>query len=80
MRRVLEDKISLIVDLIGEAIPLSLARNGAIVILSARSKEKLKNLSDLMNQEDSTSFYKATDVTKKVDVQHELTHPLTVHK
>ncbi|HLR68376.1 MAG TPA: SDR family oxidoreductase [Virgibacillus sp.] len=54
---------------IGEATALHLAKNGAKVVLAARSEEKLKNLSDRINQEGGTSSYKATDVTKKEDVQ-----------
>lgn len=54
---------------IGEATALHLAQNGAKVVLAARSEDKLKNLSDRINQEGGTSSYKATDVTKKEEVQ-----------
>lgn len=54
---------------IGEATALHLAKNGASVVLAARSESKLKNISFRINNEGGNALYKVTDVTSKEDVQ-----------
>jgi NADP-dependent 3-hydroxy acid dehydrogenase YdfG len=54
---------------IGEATALHLAKNGASVVLAARNENKLRNLSDRINNEGGTALYKVTDVTVNSEVQ-----------
>ncbi|MGF6952431.1 NADP-dependent 3-hydroxy acid dehydrogenase YdfG [Neobacillus sp. B4I6] len=54
---------------IGEATALHLAKNGASVVLAARNEDKLRNLSERINNDGGTALYKVTDVTANEDVQ-----------
>lgn len=54
---------------IGEASALYLAKNGATVVLAARSENKLKALTERIKSEGGNAFYRVTDVTSNDEVQ-----------
>jgi len=54
---------------IGEAIALTLADNGAKVVLGARRTAQLKTLADAINNKGGEAVFSETDVTCKDDLQ-----------
>lgn len=67
----IKDKVILITGAssgIGKATATSLAKQGAMVILAARNKEKLQEISEALSQDSNVVKYKQTDVTNIQDV------------
>ncbi|MRT24455.1 SDR family NAD(P)-dependent oxidoreductase [Enterobacteriaceae bacterium RIT697] len=54
---------------IGAATARRLAQSGTRIILTARSKDKLKNISDEINAKGGNAEYRVTDVTDAEDVR-----------
>ncbi|MWJ28790.1 SDR family NAD(P)-dependent oxidoreductase [Halomonas sp. ZH2S] len=54
---------------LGEATAHRLARGGAKLVLAARREERLKALTDQINEQGGDAIYRVTDVTKREQVE-----------